>query len=198
MSEKQKHANLILLVKHLLATNECRSTWVWVEGHAVERKGWDDCTLPECLNHKADRLAKDALLSAISRGPIMEGNFPFELVRLWLSGERVCRSPRQALEWDRGYKTARMLYADKGIIRGEDFDLIWWNGLRVAMACYPKMYKVWLTKHISDCGGTNVQLYYRSRGGTPRSVNSVAPQMSTPAISAPDRILARTVCSASW
>jgi hypothetical protein len=45
LSEKQKHANLIQLVKHLSATNECRFTWVWVEGHAVEWKGWDNCML---------------------------------------------------------------------------------------------------------------------------------------------------------
>jgi hypothetical protein len=58
----------------------------------------------------------------------------------------------------------RMLYADNGVIRGEDFHLIWWDGLGAAMVCYPKMYKVWLTKHVLDCGGTNVQLYYRSGG----------------------------------
>jgi hypothetical protein len=103
LSEKQKHANLIRLVKHLSATNKCRSTWVWVEGHAVERKGWENCTLPGRLNDKADRLAKDALLSDISGGPIMTSDYPFELVRLRLSGERVCGSPPQALEWDWGY-----------------------------------------------------------------------------------------------
>jgi hypothetical protein len=94
----------------------------------------------------------------------MEGNFPFELVCLRLSGERVCGSQCQALEWDWGYRTARMLYADNSIIWGEDFHLIWWDGLGAAMARYPKMYKVWLTKHVSDCGGTNSQLYYWSGG----------------------------------
>jgi hypothetical protein len=32
------------------------------------------------------------------------------------------------------------------------------------MARYPKMYRVWLTKHVLDCWGTNIQLYYRSGG----------------------------------
>jgi hypothetical protein len=47
---------------------------------------------------------------------------------------------------------------------GRISNLIWWDGLGAAMARYPKMYKIWLTKHVSDCGGTNVQLYYWSGG----------------------------------
>jgi hypothetical protein len=32
------------------------------------------------------------------------------------------------------------------------------------MSVYPKMYRVWLTKHVSDFCGNNVQLYYLSHG----------------------------------
>jgi hypothetical protein len=46
----------------------------------MERKGWRNCTLPECLNHQADELAKAALLSAIAGEPTMEGDFLFESV----------------------------------------------------------------------------------------------------------------------
>ncbi len=46
----------------------------------MERKEWRNCTVPERLNHQADELAKAALLSAISGGPTMEGDFPFESV----------------------------------------------------------------------------------------------------------------------
>jgi hypothetical protein len=42
--------------------------------------------------------------------------------------------------------------------------LVWWDGLGTAMSCYPKMYCVWLTKHVSDFCGNNVQLYYWSKG----------------------------------
>jgi hypothetical protein len=79
--EKQLQADLIRLVKHLSATNHCRLTWVWVEGHAVERKGWDNCTLPERLNDHAEKLVKDSLLLAMAGGPIMDGDFPLEPVR---------------------------------------------------------------------------------------------------------------------
>jgi ribonuclease HI len=36
LSEKQKQADLIQLIKHLSCTNKCQSTWEWVEGHAME------------------------------------------------------------------------------------------------------------------------------------------------------------------
>jgi hypothetical protein len=63
-----------------------------------------------------------------------------------------------------GYWTARALFAEKDIIWTEDFHLVWWDGLDSAMTGYPKMYRVWLTKHISEFCGSNVQLYYWSRG----------------------------------
>jgi hypothetical protein len=108
-------------------------------------------------------LAKDSLVSAIARGLLMEGNFPFEPTRFKLSGSRVCSSPRQSLEKDWGYRTAQALYAEKSIIQKEDFHLVWWDGLDRAMAGYPKSYRVWLTKHVQEFGGNNVQLYYWSR-----------------------------------
>ncbi len=116
----------------------------------MERKGWSNCTLPECLNHKADKLAKRSLLFAIDGGHTMEGDFPFKIVTLKLSGKRVSGPPHQALEADWGYRIARSLFDLQNIIHQENFHLVWWDGLRSTMSSYPKMYRVWLTKHVSD------------------------------------------------
>ncbi len=51
LSEMQRQADLIRLTKCLSFSNNCKPQWEWVEGHAMERKGWSNCTLPECLNH---------------------------------------------------------------------------------------------------------------------------------------------------
>jgi hypothetical protein len=45
--------------------------------------------LPERLNDQANKLAKVAVLLAIAGGPVMEGDFPFEVVKLKLLGQRV-------------------------------------------------------------------------------------------------------------
>ena len=93
LPEKQKQADLIRLTKHLSSTNKFQQKWEWVEGHAVERKGWCNSTLAKKLNHQADILAKDSLVSAIAGGSLIEGDFPFEPTRFKLSGSRVCSSP---------------------------------------------------------------------------------------------------------
>jgi ribonuclease HI len=109
LTEKQMQADLIRLTKLLSRNTKFQPTWEWVEGHAVERKGWSNSTLAERLNHQADILAKEALVSAIAGGSLMEGDFPFKPIRFKLSGARVCSSPRQSLEKDWGYRTARTL-----------------------------------------------------------------------------------------
>jgi hypothetical protein len=164
LSEKQHQVDLIRLTKLLSSSKNCKPQWEWVKGHAVERKGWSNCTLPERLNHQADKLAKCSLLSAINGGSTMEGDFPFEIVKVKLSGKSVSGSPWQALEADWGYRAARSLFDSKNIIHQEDFHLVWWDRLCATMSSYPKMYRVWLTKHVSDFCGNNVQLYYWSKG----------------------------------
>jgi hypothetical protein len=91
---------------------------------------------------------------------MMTGDFPFEVAKLKLSGKRVGGSQRRAIEYDWGYCSAQTLFAEKDIVCREDYSLIWWDGLGAVMARYPKIYCVWLTKHVSGFCGNNVQLYY--------------------------------------
>jgi hypothetical protein len=88
-TEKQKQADLICLIKLLSASSNITPTWEWVEGHAVERKGLQGSRLSKLLNNQADKLAKVALLLAFAGGPMMEGDFPFKVVKLKLLGQRV-------------------------------------------------------------------------------------------------------------
>jgi hypothetical protein len=116
------------------------------------------------MNNQANTLAKESLLHTIFGGNILQGNFPFELVKIKVSGNWVSGSPHQALKTDWGYCAAQSLLSDKDIICKEDFHLVWWDGLGTTMATYPKMYRVWLTKHVLDFCGNNNQLYYWSKG----------------------------------
>jgi hypothetical protein len=95
---------------------QVKVVWEWVEGHAVERKGWHNRTTPERFNDKAEKLAKAALLHAIAGGSAYEGDFPFEMVTMKLTGKRVGSSPRQALEEHWGYNAAKLMFLEKDII----------------------------------------------------------------------------------
>ena len=86
LPKKQRQADLIRHIKHISQTMQVQVKWEWVEGHAVERKGRHRSTIPERLNDQADKLAKAALLLAISGGNAYDGEYPFEMVSIKLSG----------------------------------------------------------------------------------------------------------------
>ncbi len=130
----------------------------------MEWKGWQGFTLPKWLDNQVDKLAKSSLLSAIAGRLVMERDFPFEVVKFKLLVKRVSGSPRQALEVDWGFCAAQELYDTKNVILREDFHLVWWEGLGATMSSYAKMYRVWLTKHVSDFCRNNEQQYYWSNG----------------------------------
>jgi hypothetical protein len=121
---------------------QVKVVWEWVEGHAVECKGWHNSTTPKSFNHQVDKLAKAALRQAIAGGSAYERDFLFEMVTIKLTGKRVDSSPNQALEEHWGYNTAKLLFVKKDIIEQENFHLVWWEGVGAAMASYPKTYHV--------------------------------------------------------
>ncbi len=77
-----------------------------MEGHAVESRGWRQCSLAKKLNYYASELAKCTLLSAISGGHVITGDYPLKPIIVRLSGTRVVGLPWLALEKHWGYKIA--------------------------------------------------------------------------------------------
>ena len=65
LCEKQTQADLLRLLKQLVRQSPLSIDFEWVEGHAVEAKGWKRFTLPEKLNDGCDKLAKALLLSML-------------------------------------------------------------------------------------------------------------------------------------
>jgi hypothetical protein len=151
---KQAQADLIMHIKYLTNMTRCKAAQEWVEGHTVERKGWQHCSFPKPLNNQANKLAKQSLLHVILGGAVIKGDFPFKLVKIKVFVTRVSGSPRLALELNWGYSTMLTLFSNKQLVRREDFHLVWWDGLGAAMALYSKMYQVSLTKHVSDFAAT--------------------------------------------
>jgi hypothetical protein len=103
LPKKQKQANFIRLIKYLSISNNCNPIWEWVKGYTIKNKHWENCNLSEWLNDQADKLVKRALLSAIAGGSTIKVYLPFEVVKLTLSGWKVCGSPHLALKADWGY-----------------------------------------------------------------------------------------------
>jgi hypothetical protein len=159
--DKQTQFDLILLLKYLVGGNTLSSYWIWVEGHAVESRGWRQCSLVKKLNYYANGLAKHSLLSTISGSHVITRDYPLKPIIVCLSGARVTGLPWLALEKHWGYKIARDLFIEKHIIQESNFHLVWWEEIKAVMEDYPQMNQVWITKHVSDLCGTNVQMYYQ-------------------------------------
>jgi hypothetical protein len=140
LPDKQAQSDLMHLLKSLVSSNGVHTHWEWVEGHAVESRGWCQCTLTKKMTYYANELAKLALQSAISGGNIISGNYPLKPISVLTSGTRVTGSPCLALEKHWGYKIAHYLYSDKQFIHETDFHLVWWEGINAVMDDYPRMY----------------------------------------------------------
>ena len=160
LSEKQPQADVIRSLKQMTRENPFPTNWKWVEGHSVEKKGWKNCNLMEKLNDIVDGIAKNALIAGYGDNDYISSIFPFEEVHIELSGKKVTGSPRKAFEQHWGYKTARAFFHKERIIDKLDFHLVWWEGVDRVMQDYPKMFRVWLTKHVSEFCGTNQQFSY--------------------------------------
>lgn len=162
LQEKQSQADVLRSYKQLIIENPFDVRYHWVEGHARERKGWKNCTRHERMNDKVDELAKRALIAAYVSDDYVESVFPFEQIVVSTADEKITGSVRTALVRHWGYSYAKKFYNEKHIVSEQNFRLIWWDGLGLTLKSFPKMFRVWLTKHVSEFCGTNYQMSHWS------------------------------------
>ena len=53
-------------------------------------------------------------------------------------GKKLTGNLRREIDNRKGESTAQKYFAKKGMIRDEDFSLIWWDGMEQLMRAYPK------------------------------------------------------------
>ena len=159
LPEKQVQADVLRCLKQYITDLPVEVVYEWVKAHQDDRKAWDDLTLKEQCNCLADKLAKMALISAILNNEYIDGDFPFELLRVVLGTKKLTSSPKKAFDSFWGYRCAKNLYSKRGIISRDFFHLVWWTGVEALNQSVPKMFSVFLTKHTSHFAGTNQQLH---------------------------------------
>jgi len=159
LPEKQVQADVLRCLKQYITDLPVEVVYEWVKAHQDDRKSWEDLTFKEQCNCLADKLAKMALISAILNNEYIDGNFPFELLRVVLGTKKLTSSPKKAFDAFWGYRCAKNLYSKRGIIPRDFFHLVWWDGVGALNQSVPKMFSVFLTKHTSHFAGTNQQLH---------------------------------------
>ena len=80
------------------------------------------------------------------------------------NGKKVTGNLRREMDNLTRKQTALKYSAESGRISRENFQTVWWDGMENLAKSYPKMYLVWLIKHVSGCRGTNKQMAYWKPG----------------------------------
>ena len=159
LKEKQVHADVISLIKQYTRELPCEVSYEHVYGHLDDILTWEQLTPVQKLNVQMDALAKRALLSSLCNRQFIDVNFPFEQIVLQVGGKKVVSSPTTAIYNWWGHKTARKLFHSKKIVDKSLFDLIYWPGMdKVMNKHFPRMFGVFVTKHVSGCCGCNAFL----------------------------------------
>ena len=136
-------------MKGLIVDSPVSSDFRWVEGHSVAKKGRRKCTEPELMNDTVDKMAGEELLRSLREEDYIHTNFPFERLRVRSNGDKITGNLKKALDILKGERTAKQHFDSKEIVRKDDFHCVWWDGMEDLMKSYPKMYRVWATKHVS-------------------------------------------------
>lgn len=120
------------------------------------------------MNDIVDNVAKRALIAGYASDEYISSKFPFEQLSVTLSDEKVTGSLRKAFERFWGATVARQFFHDKHIVNKSNFNLIWWEGMAKVMDGFPKLYRLWVTKHVSEFCGTNKQMWYWDNNNDPK------------------------------
>ena len=120
------------------------------------------------MNHIVDRCCKSALIAGYASNEYISSTFPFEQLLVTLDGEKVTGSLKKAFESFWGAEKARQFLHDKHIVHRANFNLVWWEGMSKVMTGFPKLYRNWITKHVSEFCGTNMQLWHWDKKNDPK------------------------------
>jgi hypothetical protein len=122
---------------------------LYVQSHSDDIKEWSACTIKERMNIKVDHLAKTALLHAHTTDKFFNGLFPLDDFVISMDGQKITGPIKTSLEAHWGRAESKQFFGFKHIIHSSDIGLIWWEGMRNAMASYLKMFRIFVTKQVS-------------------------------------------------
>ena len=151
----QKQADVLRVMKRLIAQQNFTIKFLYVQSHTDDTKKLRDCSTKERMNIIVDHLAKSALTSAYSSSTYFNGTYPNEDFTVTMRGIKTTGAVATALQEHWGRNEAKRFFDFKNIVSANNFDLIWWDGVGKAIASYPKMFRVFISKQVSGWCGSN-------------------------------------------
>jgi hypothetical protein len=107
------------------------------------------------MNIIVNDLAQTALRNASLTNTFFDGIYPNDNFIVTMRGIKTTGPIGTTLETLWGQKEAQQFFHIKNIVHAHNSDLIWWDGVGKAMASYPKMFKICVSKKVSGWCGSN-------------------------------------------
>ena len=164
LKDEQVQSDLLRLLKSYSRNLPCQPHWIHVHGHSDDNTPYDLLTLPQKLNTRCDKLAKQHLRTAILTSSYTPAAFPNEDIVISVNSFKVRSSVREAVYKYWGKKKAKALFEKRDKVVPWAFDDIYWDDMDKIMNKFPKTFQDWTTRHISDFNGCNRYLSRHKQG----------------------------------
>ena len=149
LKQKQANFDVLYVIKTLIAASLVTPYCQWVEEHSVKKKGLKNCTHPEIMNNLVNKFACFEFHRALQLQNFIESDFPFEKLKIKHNQKKITGNICREIDNLTEEQTAMKYIAESSRISRENFQKVWWNGMENLMRSYPRMYQVWLAKHVS-------------------------------------------------
>ena len=164
LKDDQVQSDLLRLLKSYSRSLQCQPLWEHVHGHSDDNTPYNLLTLPQQLNIRCDKLAKQHLRTAILTSTFTPAAFPNEDIVISVNSIKVRSSVRATVYKHWGKKRAKALYEKRDKVLPWAFDEIHWDDMDKVMNRFPKTFQDWVTRHISDFNGCNRYLSRHKEG----------------------------------
>jgi hypothetical protein len=176
LRDKQVQADLICLMRSIDRTLPCPFRYEWILSHTDgKNKGACISTHMHKMNNRADALCKSALVDGIMANDYISSDFPFETIRVRAGTKKLTGSLRPFITSHHSRRVAKEVFGfgkrGKRLVNEDDFDLIFWDVIPLALKEFPSTFKDWLSKHVTGCCGVNRFLSKWEPGTTPTTAH---------------------------
>ena len=165
LKDGQAQADLIRLFQVLDQDLPFPFEYVWVASHTDDPKKRHkhkpiQLTHIHSMNERVDSYAKSALVDGVMSRDFISSSFPFEPIRIYAGSSKFTGSLRPFITNHHAKGVAKRVFGydvkrGKKLISDDDFHLVFWDVIELALKGFPKPFMDWLSKHVTGCCGVN-------------------------------------------
>jgi hypothetical protein len=133
-----------------------------VSAHQDDLKDWEDLTFEEQRNCSCDFAAKRSLQETFVNGPQPQQAFPLETASLFINQHKIGTESGPMIRYAAQLQEAKVVFAERGVLRDDQFDLVDWPHVHNTLREVPKMFQIFACKQVFGVAAVNRYLHKRN------------------------------------